>query len=280
LFIAFSASAQQEPSTSFYWNNYSYFNPAMSGVVNQYEANATWRNQWNKVNGAPNTLFVNYGMNLADKHGLGMNYRYETIGFSNVHEVKVNYNYQLKLDNNRKLALGTAVGFQNYRMNPEWVLPTTVYDPALPTGYSSTALHLDLGVAYYGDVITAGIGVTQLPITRNSTSSNGVLVYTSTPHLFGNFRAEKDLSFLTIILETQMRTDLVKYSQDFNVGLNWNNILEGGVGYRTSDAIIFNLTGIIAKNYRIGYSYDLSTNKLSNVSRGTHEVTLGWRLPN
>lgn len=256
----------------------------MSGVQHKHEANVTWRNQWDKVNGAPNNLFVNYGMNLADKHGIGVNYTYETIGFTQTNGVKVNYNYQLNLGNDRKLALGTAVSLLHMSINPSWIPPATSNDPSLPTGFSDNIFHFDLGVAYYGNKITAGIGVTQLPPQQNSSTISGFTpsaVYNTASHLFGNFRYEADfLASSKLIFETQARTDFVKYSQDVNVGYNWNQILEGRIGYRISDAIIFNLTGIIAKKYRIGYSYDMTINKLSNVSRGTHEITVGLRLPN
>ncbi len=275
ILFAFGAFAQQESLTSFYWNNYSYFNPAMSGVENKHEANATWRTQWDRVNGAPNTLFVNYGMNLADKHGIGINYVYDAIGFNTQNRVKVNYNYQLKLDEDRKLALGTAVGIDKLGISPSWISPVGVIDPALPVSLTQHTVHLDLGAAYYGNSIIAGLGVTQLPLyqVENGTSFNYA------PHMFGNFRYQMPvMGSSTMIFETQLRTDFVKYSQDFNVGFNWNDLVEARVGYRTSDAIIFNLTGIVAKNYRIGYSYDLTINQLSSISRGSHEITLGMQL--
>ncbi len=216
LLVAFNAFTQQEPLTSFYWNNYSYFNPAMSGVELKHTANATWRTQWDQVNGAPNTLFVNYGMNLAEKHGIGVNYVYETIGFNRTNQVKVNYNYQLKLDEDRKLAFGTAVGINRLSVSPSWIPPGPLVDPALPSTFSSNALHLDLGASYYGNSIIAGLSVTQLPLYQ----AQGTTSFNFAPHLFGNFRYQTELPFAKLILETQMRTDFAKYSQDFNVGFN------------------------------------------------------------
>jgi type IX secretion system PorP/SprF family membrane protein len=274
LFISFNGISQQDPLTSFFWNNYSFFNPAMSGVKHKHEANVTWRNQWDFVNGAPNTLFVNYGINLAEKHGIGVNYLFDAIGFSRANQVKVNYNYQLKLDESRKLVFGTAACLNTISMSPSWVPPTTSNDPSLPASYSDIVVNLDLGIAYYGERLIAGISSTQIPLTTDSGP------YNRAPHMFGTVRYEIPVAGSSgILLRTQMRTDFVKYSQDFNIGYNWKNLLEGGIGYRTSDAIIFNLTGIITKNYRVGYSYDFTINALSNISQGSHEITLGMRLP-
>jgi type IX secretion system PorP/SprF family membrane protein len=281
LLISFNGISQQDPLTSFYWNNYSFFNPAMSGVAHKHEANVTWRNQWDKVNGAPNSLFVNYGMNLAEKHGIGVNYLYETIGFSKVNQLKVNYNYQLKLDENKKLAFGTALNFQNLAMNPIWIFPDNPNDPSLPAATSTNNYGVDLGIAYYGNKLIAGIGVTQITLNQSPVTSSSGASYNTAPYAYANLRYEADfMSESKFIFETQARTDFVKYSIDINVGYNWKDILQGGIGYRTSDAINVNLTGIIAKKYRVGYAYDMTINKLSNISRGTHEITLGLRLPN
>lgn len=64
-------------------------------------------------------------MNLFEKHGVGVNYLYETIGLTQTQKVKLNYNYQLKLDETRKLAFGAAFIFQDFRLNPEWIPPTS-----------------------------------------------------------------------------------------------------------------------------------------------------------
>ena len=277
IFILSSSAVfgQQEPLSGMYWNNYSYFNPAMSGVVYKYEANASWRNQWDKVNGAPNTLFLNYGMNLADKHGLGSNYVYETIGFSRINRAKVNYNYQLKFKEDRKLVFGTALSFNHIQWVHEWITPTSTIDPSIPSQSQQLNLNLDLGLAYYSKNLTAGLSATQFPVYRSSGN------FKTAPHFFGNFRFEGPiLPSSEIVLETKFRTDLIKYSQDFNLGFNFRKILEISVGYRTSDAILFNLTGIIAKNYRIGYQYEFTVNKLSSISRGTHEIAIGLHIPN
>ena len=275
LLFSLSAFAQQEPLTSFYWNNYSYFNPAMIGVEYKHESNVTWRNQWDGVSGAPNTLFANYGTNLSEKHGIGANYVHEARGFSRMHRVKVNYNYQLKLKTGGKLVLGTALAYNNYR----WPLVEclTGIDPSennLPYS-TSNSYNLDMGVAYYGKNLIVGVSSTQIPIYSESD------VRLSSAHLFGNIRY--NLPFMgssSLIFETQLRTDFNEYSQDINLGYNWNNTLEARVGWRTSDAVILHLTGIIADNYQIGYSYDFTINQLSTISRGSHEITLGLKLRN
>lgn len=285
ILLSFSSFGQQEPLSGMYWNNYSYFNPAMSGVNQKYEGNVSYRSQWDKVNAAASTMFANYGMNLADKHGVGINYVYETIGYTRSHRIKLNYNYQIKLDETRKLVFGTAFNFQDLGISPTWIAPCHLCDPSLPVGFNSQTYAVDVGISYYGKSLIAGVSATQIPSNFDNSGNSGTptttVSYSNRTHLFGNIRYKLQLSDQNyLIIESQMRTDFVKYSQDFNVGYNWKNILEGGIDYRTSDAVIANLTGIIAKKYRIGYSYGYAINKLSSISRGSHEIAIGLRIPN
>jgi hypothetical protein len=77
-------------------------------------------------------------------------------------------------------------------------------------------------------------------------------------------------------VQMMMRTDMVKYSFDFNARYIVNSRFYGGLTYRTSDAIAFMAGFMPAKGTVISYSYDLTLNKLSNVSRGTHELLVKY----
>lgn len=75
-----------------------------------------------------------------------------------------------------------------------------------------------------------------------------------------------------------VRTDMVKMSADFNLLVYYKKQYWLGVGYRTSDAICFMGGWDIKEKFRVGYCYDLTINQLSSISRGTHEIVLGFQL--
>jgi hypothetical protein len=72
------------------------------------------------------------------------------------------------------------------------------------------------------------------------------------------------------------RTDLVKYSVDINTRYflkkDGNELGYAGLTYRTSDALGIMLGYNAFKSFTVGYSYDLTLNKLSSISRGSHEM--------
>ena len=76
-----------------------------------------------------------------------------------------------------------------------------------------------------------------------------------------------------------MRTDLVKLSFDLNTRYFYtlnDQVLYGGLSYRNSDAIavLFGYSPI--DRFTVGYSYDITINKLASVSRGSHEIVLKY----
>ena len=73
-----------------------------------------------------------------------------------------------------------------------------------------------------------------------------------------------------------MRTDLVKFSADINVRYIWRDIAYGGLTYRTSDAVAIMVGWVPVRNLTIGYSYDITINKLASISRGSHEMMLKY----
>ena len=78
-----------------------------------------------------------------------------------------------------------------------------------------------------------------------------------------------------------MRTDLVKFSADINARYIYDfgdsKLGYAGMTIRTTDAVAFMLGYTPIENLTVGYSYDLTLfNKLSNVSRGSHEILVKY----
>lgn len=84
-----------------------------------------------------------------------------------------------------------------------------------------------------------------------------------------------------IDLQALVRTEFTKLSADINARYIWNNLLYGGITYRTIDAVGLMIGWYPIKNLTIGYAYDITTNKLAGISRGSHEIAVRYcyKLP-
>lgn len=264
--------SQQSSISTMFWNNYSILNPAASGLYYKYRGSVHYRNQWDKVNGAPNTLSASYDMKIDSwRSGIGVNYVLDAIGFAREHRINLNYSYYWKIGETGILSTGISVGILNLSPSGNWASPTAVNDPTL-SSWRGTGLAINAGVIYKNRNFSAGFSVTEL----NEPDINSY----STPRHY-NLCADYviDLSDkLYLKPQGMFRTDAVKYAADVNLLIYYNKQFWAGMSYRTSDAVAWMAGVDIFEKFRVGYSYDLTINQLSSISRGTHEAVLAFML--
>ncbi len=279
LVIATSSFAQQDKLITHFMYDKMSLNPGETGIDEGICGVMMYRNQWDKVNGAPNSVLLNVeaNMNRFFPGGIGISFYHDQIGFNRQNNVLLNYSYPLQINGVGTLGLGVGVGLMNFSMSPEWVPPTTLNDGTLPTAYSANNLDLNFGVYLKGAAdYYVGLSSTHLSQSRFAGGLN-VTTYDSKRHYYlmggKTFRSIGPGDIETNLL---LRTDLVKMSADINARYLWKDIAYGGLTYRTSDAIAIMLGYKPIKDLTIGYSYDITINKLSSVSRGTHEIMVKY----
>ncbi len=294
LTVAGASYAQQDMLLTHFMYNKMMFNPGETGIDEGICANLTYRNQWDKVNGAPNSAVLNvegsfgqYGI----PGGVGLTFTHDAIGFSRQNNLLLNYAYHVETSAG-KLGVGIGLGIVNFGMSPSWVPPTTINDAALPTGFAATNLDLNFGVYFKGSQIPFYAGLSSTHLSAPRLDQNGTFAgnnitqsYQTARHyyLMGGYTFQSIGGTAgDIDVQTIMRTELVKFSADINARYIYDQTFYGGLTYRTSDAVAFMLgymasdLGTIPGSGVIGYSYDLTLNKLSNISRGSHEIFLKY----
>lgn len=269
-------NAQQDPLFSQFMNIKNHIDPATSGLNYKYQACVMAREQWVGVNGAPNSQLANYSMKLDKIHGgIGVNYLHDKIGFSETNTIKLNYSYHILFRNEGILALGLAAGIQQFKFKPTWIPPTTTEDPTIPGEFSDLQFTSDFGIAYTKEKFNIGLSVTHL--NQAVQTGNSYMYHTRHYYLFADytFGSEEGLQFRPELLT---RTDFVKINTQINLLGVYKGKYTFGIGVRQTDAIITMIGWDIKKKFRVGYAYDYSINKLSSVSRGSHELVLGFYL--
>jgi type IX secretion system PorP/SprF family membrane protein len=289
LFCMKIVAQQDKLITHFIYDKMS-INPGKTGVdmYNSICATSLYRNQWDKVNGAPNSDILNVEANLSKffPGGVGLAFYHDAIGFARQNNLLLNYSYPISIGNNGTLGIGVGVGIINYGMNPEWVPPSTLNDPDLPLGFAATNLDANFGLYYSGKDFNVGFSTTHLSETllKQSVTFNGAPLdqnYQTARHyyLMGGKTFRKTLGG-DIDAQILLRTDLVKFSGDINARyiytLKDDKQLYGGLTFRTSDAFAVMVGYTPISNLTIGYSYDLTLNKLANISRGSHEMVVKY----
>ena len=114
--IAQSATAQQDPLTSQYLNNYFIINPAYAGMTKDLNLSAGYRTQWAGFAGSPVTLNANGHISLAgNKMGAGINIVQDKIASNKTTEINAAYAYHIPMKDGVDLSFGLQAGVINYR---------------------------------------------------------------------------------------------------------------------------------------------------------------------
>ncbi|MFM7662609.1 MAG: PorP/SprF family type IX secretion system membrane protein [Bacteroidota bacterium] len=275
--------AQQDKLLTHFMFDKMSVNPGATGLNDGISVTSIYRNQWDKINGAPNSAILNVEANLNRYFpgGLGISFYHDAIGFARQNNALLNYSFPIEFGNVGTLGLGIGVGIMNYGMNPDWVPPTTLNDPSLPDEFTSTNLDLNFGAYFKGTNFYAGISSTHLSETllENSVSNSGGLMqsYQTARHyyLMGGYTLS-NIAGGDIETNLLVRTDLVKMSMDVNARYIYDKKYIGGLTYRTSDAVAIMLGYVPLDYLTVGYSYDITVNKLASISRGSHEIMIKY----
>jgi type IX secretion system PorP/SprF family membrane protein len=284
-------SQQDKLITNFMYDKMS-INPGKTGIDmnNSICATSIYRNQWDKVNGAPNSAVLNIEANLSRSFpgGIGIAFYHDAIGFARQNNLLLNYSYPIQIGNVGVLGLGVGIGMINYGLEPIWVPPTTSIDNSLPEGWGATNLDANFGIYFHGNGFYAGLSSTHISESLMSEKVGGLdqNYQTARHYYFMGGKTFNNVLNGRIDAQVLLRTELIKYSFDLNTiyfyEYSKDKEFYGGLTYRNSDAaaILIGINPI--KNLTFGYSYDITINKLASVSRGSHEIVLKYcfNLPN
>lgn len=278
LFTTTISLAQSEPQFTMFWNNYSMFNPANTGLHYKHYGNMVYRAQWDKVENAPNSFTGLYEAKLDSiNSGVGVGYLRDVNGFFDNNRVYVNYTYHSKgniLGGN--LSYGASIVYSQLKFNPNYIVICdgceVQPDSFLPVvGTSQGKLNLNFGVAYKRERLEVGLSSTQI-----NQPFYDEINFQNARHYFGmvsyDFKLSQNFDLKPSLFIKGVGSF---YSLDLNALLTFKKQYWLGVTYRKSDAFAFQGGIDIKEKFRLGYSYDLLTSALSNYTSGSHEIVLG-----
>jgi type IX secretion system PorP/SprF family membrane protein len=225
--------------------------------------------------------------------GVGLTILNDRTGPLNRFSAYGTYAYHLGLSPRTNLSAGISAGVQEMTLNTGKLDfgPQSPVDPAVAgTGYLnrlkpdiSAGLWLYSADYFVGlaaqNIVPQGIGYDGGRIVGDSIKLvRGKLV----PHLFlsAGYRMflGDDVSFLPSIMLKYVQPTPASF--DLNAKFQYRDIFWLGASYRYKDGYAGMLGLNISSTINIGYSYDLTTSRLNTVSKGTHEILVGFLLGN
>jgi type IX secretion system PorP/SprF family membrane protein len=265
------------------------FNPATTGFKG-YCGTLIYRNQWDRVQDAPNTTLFNAQGNLQKYNvGVGLSFTNDAIGFTRNNTLTINgaYHYPTPFGT---LSGGIGIGIINVGFSPKWIPPTTDFDANIPlVPISGTGFDVNLGFFWQADNYYAGISTTHLaPADLDKVSYSVARHY----YVYGGYNLKLsditgwsrrvDLKPSTLI-KADGSTMVFDLNVTSDVWMNSYSYFWGGVSYRYIDAVALMVGyGFSPKAntnldmFKFGYSFDIMTNKLNTYGKGTHELMVNY----
>ncbi len=256
-----------------FWNNYSNFNSAMSGFEYQQHAAATYINYYPALYGSYHGVHANGGMQLAEKHGVGIVYSGDIIPVM-TNTVLVNYNYQFDLKKAGKLSTGVGLGVGRVQIRKGY---EDDYLFAIPEPQNT--FQLAFGAAYKWKKLLLGVASTNLNQPKNPSTGS----YYG-PGIGINAHASYDFN----IGEKFQLTPRALFSSrggfqnlQLNVTTTYDERFALGFSLHSRDNYGVNIGWDIKRKFRVAYSYNVTVSKLNNgASGGVHEFSIGYLLKN
>jgi type IX secretion system PorP/SprF family membrane protein len=281
-----------------YMFNYSFVNPAATGIEDYDQVRMGVRRQWIGIDGAPSTAWFSGNMRLGAKdqstgeshviskgHGVGFNLYYDKIGPYATVNLNVAYAYHLPLSSSLSFSAGFAGGLQRTQYDPsKSIYPDQSVDPATVAQASITKKYspdLNAGILLNGKRFFTGLSLVQILPSRftdvsNSESKFKKQLLGSLGYSFPFNNGNGSCFYISGIVKTDFAGPL-RY--DVSAKMQFQHLFWLGSTYRKDDALGTGFGLNITKNLLFGYLYEWGIGRqLSSYSKGSHEICIGFRF--
>ncbi|OIP82086.1 MAG: hypothetical protein AUK44_08590 [Porphyromonadaceae bacterium CG2_30_38_12] len=288
LLLSLSVFAQFDAQLTQYMFHNNTFNPAAAGESEMIEVIGHHRiNMVNMPGGGNTTVFsINSPLSIGGKkQGIGVKFIDDKIGWFS------NQTFNLQFANKFKvgagsLSIGFDAGFVNIGFSGDSVANqkitlgeyhTIASDNEIPTNKVS-GMGFDLNMGAWYSTGKAYVGVSYMHLTQPTIKwgTNAIFNEKSMWYLTSGYSftlSDNKYLFKPTIL---VKSDLAATQIDLTSLLEYDNKYWGGFTIRPFSSVAF-LAGInINGGLSIGYSVDISTNKLISTNFGSHEFVLAY----
>ena len=311
--------AQQKPHYTQYILNQYIVNPALTGIENYWDVKVSHRHQWVGIDGAPVTTYVTAhgplgkddyrttptsfrvpGENprgkryweeytAAEPHsGIGLQVVNDRTGPLNQFAAYVTYAYHIGLTPRTSLAAGFGAGVTNLSLNTN-KLDFGIVTPVDPAVYTSGQVNqfkpdFNAGLYLYSADYFIGVSAQQIIPQKVRFSDNqvGTAPGKFVPHLFATagyrFLVGEDFNFIPSVMIKYINP--LPTQAEFNGKLQYQDLAWVGASYRTGEGFAGMVGFNISNTLNVGYAYDYTTSRLNTVSKGTHELMIGFTIGN
>ena len=280
--LSMNIQAQQEAQFTQYMDNMLYYNPAYAGSRDMMNITALHRQQWAGFKGAPiSTSFSLHSPLRYDNVGLGLSIMNDNIGPLNVTWIHADFSYSLKFKkNNSRLSFGLKGGVNLVNGDLSQLVKETENDHNLNVRYGNDIQpNFGAGIYYHSDHWFVGLAAPKILENFKSADYSSIEKVDQRHYYFSLGGYIKLSRLLKLRPSTMLKiTPNAPLALDLSAAFIFYDRVWLGANYRLTESAGVLLQYQISNQFKIGYSFDMSTNKLRARTAGTHEVLLSYDL--
>ena len=278
VFCSLVSHAQQNPLSAQYLFNPFIFNPAYAGFSRDLSVLATNRKQWAGFNGSPVTMTASGHIAIMqNKMGLGLSILQDNIGINKTMELMASYAYHVDLNTSSRLSFGLQAGVVSYKSDFN-ELTIIQGDPKFQNKLSAIAPSFGAGIIYSSDKFYLSFSVPKL--LEGKTKKNGnvdVILYSQQFYGLGSYQFSLTNRIKLKPFVMARYTAGAPISTDFGVALDADNSYTLGLFTRNLHSYGAMMKINLGDMFRVGYVFELPTNKSVGLKNTAHEITIGIR---
>jgi type IX secretion system PorP/SprF family membrane protein len=282
LLTASSSFSQQDPMLTQYMFNGMFLNPAYAGSHEYWSSTLSYRSQWVGADfeGAPTTAVVSVDGPIRGKNmGLGFTILHDRIGVTNTSVATANYSYQLRLNQNTRLAFGINAGVAQYSSRLTDVLVWDTQDEVYANNLTKVIPRIGVGTYLFSDKYYVGVSI---PTVIAYEDGNDFSVDLSKASFLRRHYLLTGGVVLPVSEKVKFKPSLLlKYVKnaplegDLTFSAIFNDAFWIGASYRSNDAVGLILEYQTNSFFRVGYAYDITVSGLRGYQNGSHEIMIG-----
>ncbi|HYM95067.1 MAG TPA: type IX secretion system membrane protein PorP/SprF [Chitinophagaceae bacterium] len=226
-------------------------------------------------------------------HGIGLVIVNDRTGSFNRFSAAASYAYHIGLNPTTNLAAGFSAGITNVSIDKS-KNDFGGGDPSDPATGSAISGELNkirpdiaAGVWVYSRDYFVGLSAQQIVPQRLSFADDALVVTKGRliPHTFltagYRFLLNDDINAIPSIMLKYIRGSSTNdFQVETNIKLQYRDLFWVGGSYRYQDGYAAMLGMNVGNTFNVGYAYDFAQTALRTVSRGTHEIVIGFLLGN
>jgi type IX secretion system PorP/SprF family membrane protein len=273
-----STFGQKAMTLSQYMHNRFAINSAFAGSREALSLFGSFRKQWAGLPESPQAQYFTGHTPLKNPNmAMGLQVFNEKFAIKNNFGATLAYTYRVHITPYTWMAFSLSGGFASYSINWNDVTLETANDQVFGGNESSIGPQAGFGWSIYNDRFFGGISIPEF-FTHNFEELDGT-----------NFNPEKMDYLVTggymLDLSTSISFQpsfMAKINQetgswaDLSGTLIYNNLIWGGITYRTREELIIHTGWNLLPQLRMAYSYDYSLGDIGQFNQGSHEISIQY----